>query len=117
VEAGLNGKLGLESWRWLFIIEVRRFLPFSSSPLLTLHLLQGALTSFIAIIAYFILPDYPATTKRLTVRQRAMAVYRLQRDAGMRDDDTATTMQNLKAAVCDYRVRSSFSFALVDVFH
>ncbi|GAA6034267.1 hypothetical protein JCM8097_003815 [Rhodosporidiobolus ruineniae] len=83
IEAGLNGKLGYESWRWLFIIE-------------------GAITCFIAILAYFVLPDYPATTKRLSLRERALAVYHLERDTGTRDDDSATMMQNLKAAVTDY---------------
>ncbi|GAA5820965.1 hypothetical protein JCM11251_001898 [Rhodosporidiobolus azoricus] len=85
IQANMDGTLGYESWRWLFIIE-------------------GALTSGIAIISYFILPDYPATTKRLSLRERAMAVYRLERDTGVRDDDSATMMQNLKAAVCDYRL-------------
>ncbi|GAA5892665.1 hypothetical protein JCM6882_000551 [Rhodosporidiobolus microsporus] len=85
IEAGLDGALGYESWRWLFIIE-------------------GAITGFIAILAFFILPDYPATTKRLSLRERALAVYRLERDTGVRDDDSATMLQNLKAAVCDYRL-------------
>ncbi|GAA5860919.1 hypothetical protein JCM8547_003888 [Rhodosporidiobolus lusitaniae] len=91
IEAGLDGALGYESWRWLFIIE-------------------GAITGFIAIIAYFILPDYPATTKRLSLRERALAVYRLERDTGVRDDDSATVMQNLKAAASDYRASAVTQF-------
>ncbi|KAI7640632.1 MFS transporter, partial [Hortaea werneckii] len=39
---GMDGKLGLSAWRWLFIIE-------------------GAITVAIAAIAFFILPNFPRT--------------------------------------------------------
>ena len=42
IEGGMNGLGGLSSWRWLFILE-------------------GAITIVAAVIAMFILPDYPAT--------------------------------------------------------
>lgn len=42
VQRGLAGAKGLESWRWLFIIE-------------------GSITVFAGLVAAFILPDYPAT--------------------------------------------------------
>ncbi|GJN87585.1 hypothetical protein Rhopal_000540-T1 [Rhodotorula paludigena] len=84
IQGGLDGKLGLESWRWLFIIE-------------------GAITGFFAICALFTLPDYPATTKWLTLRQRAIAVYRMEKDAGAKDEDSNSMVHNLKLALSDYR--------------
>ncbi|BGP38805.1 hypothetical protein JCM10449v2_002742 [Rhodotorula kratochvilovae] len=85
VQSGLDGKMGMESWRWLFILE-------------------GAITAFAAIISGFILPDYPATTKRLTLRERALAVYRMECDAGSKDEDDNSMFKNIKLALCDYRL-------------
>ncbi|GAA5910880.1 hypothetical protein JCM8208_006676, partial [Rhodotorula glutinis] len=85
VQSGLDGKLGMESWRWLFLLE-------------------GAITAFVALISVFILPDYPATTKRLSVRERALAVYRMERDAGTKDEDSNSMPHNLKLALKDYRL-------------
>ncbi|KAI4745505.1 MFS transporter [Aureobasidium sp. EXF-12298] len=63
---GLSGSLGLSAWRWLFIIE-------------------GAITITIALISFFILPNFPRTTKWLSEEERQLAVWRLQEDIGMDD--------------------------------
>ncbi|KAJ5724231.1 hypothetical protein N7488_002266 [Penicillium malachiteum] len=55
---GLDGAHGIEGWRWLFIVE-------------------GAATIGFALIALFILPDFPATSKGLSEREREIAVARL----------------------------------------
>ncbi|GAA5937202.1 hypothetical protein JCM3775_001578 [Rhodotorula graminis] len=86
VQASLDGVRGLESWRWVFLIE-------------------GAITVFAAICAVFLLPDYPATTKSFTLRQRALAVYRLEVDAGSKDgEEQVGQLATLKAAVLDWRL-------------
>ena len=85
IQGGLDGALGHESWRWLFWIE-------------------GAITGVVAIVSIFVLPDYPATTKRLSLRERAMAVYRLELDAGEKDEDTMSLWQSFKLAATDYRL-------------
>ncbi|KWU45903.1 putative nicotinamide mononucleotide permease [Rhodotorula sp. JG-1b] len=85
IQSGLDGARGLESWRWLFIIE-------------------GAITGFVALIAVFILPDYPATTKWLSTREKAMAVYRLEKDVGSKDEDNLPLLTSLKMALGDYRL-------------
>ncbi|KAE8387881.1 major facilitator superfamily domain-containing protein [Aspergillus alliaceus] len=58
---GLEGAHDIRGWRWLFIVE-------------------GATTVGFALLAVFILPDFPATTKRLSERQRYTAVVQLQSD-------------------------------------
>ncbi|KAM0747982.1 putative nicotinamide mononucleotide permease [Meredithblackwellia eburnea MCA 4105] len=85
IQHGLNGAKGMESWRWLFIIE-------------------GAITCVIAFLSYFALPDYPATTKRLTTREKAMAVYRLEKDVGSKDEDDMPLWASFKLAALDYRL-------------
>ncbi|WOO84172.1 MFS transporter prlL [Vanrija pseudolonga] len=60
---GLEGKAGTRGWKWLFIIE-------------------GLITVFFASIAFFVLPNYPATTKWLTEEERELAINRLRVGAG-----------------------------------
>lgn len=55
---GLEGKGGTRGWKWLFIIE-------------------GLITVVLSLLAFFILPNYPATTKWLTPEQKKLATARL----------------------------------------
>jgi MFS family permease len=55
---GMQGKLGHAAWRWLFFIE-------------------GAITMAVAIMAIFILPDFPNTTKWLSPMERRLAEVRM----------------------------------------
>ncbi|KAK6003707.1 hypothetical protein QM012_009478 [Aureobasidium pullulans] len=57
----MEGVGGLAGWRWIFILE-------------------GLLTFVVAIVAYFVLVDYPETASFLTVEERAFVTYRLKYD-------------------------------------
>ena len=57
----LDDKHGMHGWQWLFIIE-------------------GVVTFGVAIVAIFLLPDMPLTTRWLTEEQRQLAHDRIQRD-------------------------------------
>lgn len=48
---------------------------------------RGAITVFVASCAYFVLPDWPSTTKWLSPTERAVAEWRLIQDAGQVDED------------------------------
>ncbi|KAK2762291.1 hypothetical protein FQN54_001301 [Arachnomyces sp. PD_36] len=79
---------GLRAWRWLFIIE-------------------GAVTIVIAFGAYFILPNFPRTTKWLSEDEKALAVWRLQEDIG--EDDWIDTehqsfFEGFKLALLDVKM-------------
>lgn len=52
----MDGTRGLGAWQWLFIIE-------------------GVITVAVAIGCYFVLPNFPRTTKWLTEEERALAVW------------------------------------------
>ncbi|TDL29556.1 MFS general substrate transporter [Rickenella mellea] len=85
----MQGKLGHAAWRWLFYIE-------------------GALTMVIAVIAIFVLPDFPTTTRWLTPEERALAIRRMEADVGVSDqEDDGNGNQHFEGfflAVKDWRV-------------
>ncbi|KAH8175814.1 major facilitator superfamily protein [Sarocladium implicatum] len=78
---GMDGSLGLAGWKWLFI-------------------LQGVVTFIIAIIGYFVLPDFPHNTKWLTEEERNLAHNRMELDTTSNQGNTSTT-QGLKQAAKD----------------
>jgi MFS family permease len=69
---GLDGARGLSAWRWLFIVE-------------------GAITVFVALFSFFILPDFPRTTTWLTEEEKQLAAWRLDEDIG--EDDWVSSKQ------------------------
>ena len=66
---GMDGKLGQAAWRWLFFVE-------------------GSLTVLVAILAMFVLPDFPETTKRgwLTEKEIRLAIQRMKEDSDESED-------------------------------
>ncbi|WVR08894.1 hypothetical protein IAU60_005953 [Kwoniella sp. DSM 27419] len=82
IQYGMDDLRGLSSWRWLFLIE-------------------GAVTVFVAILAMLILPDYPATTRWLNLREKAMAVHRLEVTSGGEEAEETSALQNFKDAIAD----------------
>lgn len=55
----MDGVGGLEGWRWIFILE-------------------GLLTVVFAVVAFFLIFDFPETAGFLTDEERAFVVYRLK---------------------------------------
>lgn len=66
ITEGMDGVKGLRAWRWLFIIE-------------------GGITIAVAIIAYFVLPNFPTTTPWLSEDEKTLAAWRLEEDIGEED--------------------------------
>jgi MFS family permease len=58
--ANLEGARNIRGWQWLFIVE-------------------GAVTIAAALAAFFVLPDYPVSCRRLTNDERYIATTRLRR--------------------------------------
>ncbi|KAI0099300.1 allantoate permease [Nemania sp. FL0031] len=83
VLSNLSGVHGIAGWRWLFIIE-------------------GTITIGVAIIAAFILPNYPANTKWLAPEEQAYAQWRLVDDTGEADvADSISVKEGVKLAFKD----------------
>ncbi|KAJ2979018.1 hypothetical protein NQ176_g3497 [Zarea fungicola] len=74
----------LPAWKWLFLIE-------------------GCMTIGFAVIAIFILPDFPATTKWLTQEEREYAIRRLANDNNYTLLEGAGHWQSFLQAVKDWR--------------
>ncbi|CAK7231689.1 hypothetical protein SBRCBS47491_008016 [Sporothrix bragantina] len=87
ITSGLDGAHGIAGWRWLFIVE-------------------GAATAGWSVIAMFILPDFPATTRWLSERERELAVLRLQHDHATRTEDNSGLghWDAIKQCLCTWRV-------------
>ncbi|KAM0326710.1 hypothetical protein ACHAQA_006583 [Verticillium albo-atrum] len=75
----MHGMAGISGWQWLFII-------------------QGAVTLLVALVAFFILPDEPLTTRWLTREERILAHERTQRDTVANEGQTTTWTGVLVAA-------------------
>lgn len=80
ITTGLHDSHGLVGWRWLFIVE-------------------GAGTMVVAIIAAFILPDFPSNTsaRKLSPEERSLAIRRLQIDAKNRPTEEEPHLSHLQA--------------------
>jgi hypothetical protein len=85
VQYGLDGVHGLESWRWLFILE-------------------GVCTVAFALTCIFILPDFPHTTRWLSEEEKAIATFRLRDRNGNNDEERGSLLSGLRMAVTDYKV-------------
>ncbi|KAK4196748.1 putative high-affinity nicotinic acid transporter [Triangularia verruculosa] len=79
----MRGVGGLSGWQWIFILE-------------------GILTVIIAISAYFVMQDYPATAKFLTAEERAEVSARLKRDRSSLADEF--DMKYFWAALKDWKI-------------
>jgi hypothetical protein len=65
---------------------------------------EGAATCGWAIIAFFILPDFPSNTKRLTDRERHLAITRLHEPGQTYSEEQTTSKQALLQAVKSWKV-------------
>ncbi|KAL0574876.1 hypothetical protein V5O48_007088 [Marasmius crinis-equi] len=90
--SGMEGKLGIRAWRWLFFIE-------------------GAITMTIGLLSIWLLPDYehsakPTNTRWITGADRRLAQVRLAEDAGEADQDSKgdSPMKGFKMAITDVKV-------------
>lgn len=93
---GMDGKRGLSSWQWLYVIE-------------------GAITCTIGLIICVVLPDFPENWKMLSEEMRSVASRRLAVDSAEVDVDESGSMgqlQGLKEAMVDIK-----TYVLAIAFH
>lgn len=81
----MDGTRGLAGWQWLFIVE-------------------GAITGFIAILGFWLLPNTPLNTRWLSPEERELAHGRMERDKiGDAHAEDASAWEGLKQAASDKR--------------
>ncbi|PGH03702.1 hypothetical protein AJ79_07284 [Helicocarpus griseus UAMH5409] len=95
VFSGLDDARGISGWRWLFIIE-------------------GCITTVVALAGFWLLPDTPSTTRWLKPKERELAHARIERDKMGDSEEKASVMEGLKQACMDKR---TWIFCLMQNFH
>lgn len=107
ITGGMEGTAGLRGWRWLFVCLHRSLLASWLLMLTLSQIIEGAATCVWALVAFFLLPDYPANTKRLSEQERELAVSRLEEDQGRgQTEETAhiSSIQALTQSVRSWKV-------------
>jgi hypothetical protein len=79
----MEGVGGTKAWRWLFILE-------------------GLVTVVVGLIALFLFPDYPRTTRWLSQDEKLFAEWRMANEvAGIIDEDSSGIWWGVKEALKD----------------
>ncbi|KAH7559854.1 hypothetical protein BM1_03488 [Bipolaris maydis] len=89
------------------MVACRFFLGITEAP-------EGAVTAFVAIFGFFMLPNTPLTTRWLSPRERELAHARMERDRIGDSTDDVSMMDGLKQACRDPR---TWLFCLMQNFH
>ncbi|OTA92320.1 hypothetical protein M434DRAFT_21978 [Hypoxylon sp. CO27-5] len=93
--AGMDGRCGLTGWQWLFIIE-------------------GALTAFVALLGFWLLPNSPGDTYWLNEEEREIIQARTKRDRVSDALYKTNAWGGLKQAFKDKR---TWLFCFMHMFH
>ncbi|KAF9993209.1 hypothetical protein BGZ65_011314, partial [Modicella reniformis] len=89
----LDNTLGLRAWQWIFILE-------------------GIPTIFCALLAMWILPDFPETSNFLSPAERELCIQRLKADVGPATE-TQFSWPQFWGALKDWKVHAYMSIGLV----
>ncbi|KAF2864011.1 MFS general substrate transporter [Piedraia hortae CBS 480.64] len=81
----MDGTAGYKGWRWIFILE-------------------GLLTAVIAILFFFILPNFPEDTKWLTPEEKTYVAARLQVDQGKAALERKMTGRDVARLFKDWKI-------------
>jgi MFS transporter, ACS family, DAL5 transporter family protein len=95
---GLSGKLGISAWQWLYIVE-------------------GAVTCWIGLVIFFVLPDFPDNWRLLAPEIKDVANRRLAIDAAETDIDDKGYVQEpdprLKVGLYGYAYIFAMSYMCI----
>lgn len=118
--ASIGGAHGIEGWRWLFII-LGRYLYIHHFDVVscrrgsscTYAYASGVVTVAVAIVAFWMLPDHPLTTRWLTEDERKLAQARMDRDTvGL--EESRGPISGFKQAMSDTRL---WLFVILQTLH
>ncbi|KAG0694934.1 MFS general substrate transporter [Suillus ampliporus] len=82
----MSGIAGLEGWSWIFLLE-------------------GLATIVVATIAFFVVLDFPATAKFLTLEERAFVIWKKKYDNSSVGEEEGFAARHVWAAFGDWQVR------------
>lgn len=93
--AQMNGARGYSGWRWIFIIE-------------------GVITAVVAIVLFFLIPDFPEDTMWLKEEEREFIRDKLANDVGKSAHQVKMGLSEIAAVFKDCKLRSKRSPACTD---
>ncbi|KAG6919397.1 hypothetical protein DXG01_006280 [Tephrocybe rancida] len=103
--SGMQGKLGHAAWRYIGVFISALSSELNQVAYRWLFYIEGALTIAVAAVAIFVLPDFPTNTRWLSPEERALAIRRMEEDAGVGDEEqTEGQGSGLWLAVTDIKV-------------
>lgn len=88
IDSNLDGAHGIDGWRWLFLVE-------------------GAACAGWSLVSAFLLLDFPENSKRLSARERKLAVLRLRYATQQRqvsEDERLPLVEAMKRAFTNWRM-------------
>lgn len=107
--AKMDGVGGLEGWRWMCVFRLT-WKDRNEANLTNRFILEGIATLVVAVVAFFVLHDFPAATASfLTVEERAWVLHRLKyqgsKDSGYMVEETESLRwKHVKEAFADWQV-------------
>ena len=102
----MEGLGGLRGWEWL--CKPLWYPVAASFSRIALVILEGAVTAFVGIAVYFVLPSYPNKCKFFNDEQRRLSVWRTTQDAmGEADEGETSLKKGAKLVFKDWKVSSS----------
>ena len=104
--SGMQGKLGFAAWRSVVLCAGQALSPLH---LRWLFFIEGALTILVAVMAVFVLPDFPQNSHWfLSSEEMRLAELRMQEDGDIGDSDgtecEGSRFPGLLEAISDWRV-------------
>jgi len=107
----LDGKVGLASWRWVFIVGVSLFpSPGSRIELTYSVVLEGLTTVVFAIVVFSLTADFPEEAKWLSDDEKAFVKAKLAEEFGDSQLDAKQTWRDVLGVLKDFKVILGASF-------
>ncbi|KAH9857218.1 major facilitator protein [Lenzites betulinus] len=105
----LDGVRGYHGWRWIFILGTSSLVCGAGPHKLTMDLLcdvhpEGLLTIVVAVIAYFVLPDFPEDAEWLAADEKVFVQARLHEDVGHSRNNDPLTFKNVLTVLKDPKI-------------
>ena len=100
----LEGKAGLPSWRWVFVIGVSLFPLPMVVDLIDFAISEGLMTVGCAVVVFFLISDFPEESRWLSDDEKAFVKARLAEDTGDSQLNVHPTWREALGVLRDFKL-------------